>query len=359
MKKYDYLIVGSGLTGAMYAYILKKHGSVLVIDRNPYIGGLCRTEFVNGIHQHMYGAHIFRTNDIEVWNFVNGFCEFRSFVNTPIAVNKGNVYNMPFNMNTFAKLYGVVEPQEALNAIQADSVPCEAPTNLEEYVLSKVGKKVYNELIKGYTQKQWGRECKELPVSVMSHIPIRLTYNNNYFNEKYQGVPVYGYSDFIGMLLEGCDIVQSEYNKSCNHIAKNVIYTGPLDEYFDFKYGKLEYRSVKFEHKTFDIEDKQGVAVFNYTGYEVPYTRSIEHKHFLNEKSDKTIVSYEYPTTQEETKMRIYPVEDNENLELFAKYKELAARQKVMFVGQQADFKSYNMNTIVTNILTWKRELKL
>lgn len=361
MKKYDYLIVGSGLAGAMYAYFLKQLGTVLVVDRNPYIGGLCRTELYKGIHQHVYGAHIFRTNDKNVWDFVNSVCPFKPFINTPIAVNGGKVYNMPFNMNTFAQLYGVVEPQEALKAIKADCVPCPTPSNLEEYVLSKVGRKVYKELIEGYTYKQWERECKDLPVSVMSHIPIRLTYDNNYYDEVYQGVPECGYSEFIGRLLDGCEIVQDEYNRLVyKYVAKHVVYTGALDEYFGYRYGKLEFRSVMFDSKFYtDIDDKQGVAVFNYTGLDVPYTRSIEHKHFLKEHVKGTLISYEFPATPDKTGMRIYPIEDKRNLEIFEKYKKLAEDEDALFVGQQADFKSYNMNQIVTKALSWARTLKL
>lgn len=360
MEKYDYLIVGSGLTGAMYAHFLKKYGRCLVMDRNAYVGGLCRTEFNDGIHIHEYGAHIFRTDDKNVWDFVNTFMEFKPFVNTPIAVKGGKAYNLPFNMNTFAQLYGVVSPCEAWNKIQEDIVPCKNPQNMEEYVLSKLGKTIYKELIEGYTEKQWGKPCRMLPTDIMKHVPIRLVYNNNYYNERYQGIPIDGYSEFIKMLLEGCEIVQDEFSQERHRtIAKKIVYTGALDELFRFSDGELDFRSVKFEHKWYDEDDRQGVAVLNYTGLEVPYTRTIEHKHFLGEKVDRTIVSYETPCSPRKTKMRIYPIRDKRNLDIQTSYLKRVESKGYICCGQQADYQSYNMNHIITKVLSWAKKYKL
>lgn len=360
MKKYDYLIVGSGLTGAMYAYFLKKHGKCLVMDKNNYKGGLCRTDIIDGIHVHSYGAHIFRTDSKMVWNFVNSLTMFKPFINTPIAINHGNVYNLPFNMNTFARLYGITSPIEAMSKIKEDIVPCAKPKNMEEYVLANLGKTIYHELIEGYTEKQWGKTCNSLPVDTMSHIPIRLEYNNNYYNEQFQGVPISGYSEFIMALLDGCDIVQEKFVRSEHEtIADKIIYTGALDELFDFSEGVLDFRSIKFEHKCYECIDKQGVAVINYTGKEVPYTRTIEHKHFLKEKSSKTIVSFETPCSPKETGMRIYPIRDKKNLAIQAEYLKKVDSSKYICSGQQADYKSYNMNHIITNVMTWAKKYKL
>lgn len=360
MEKYDYLIVGSGLTGAMYAYFLKKHCRCLVMDRNAYVGGLCRTEYINGIHVHKYGAHIFRTDDKNVWNFVNSFVEFKPFINTPIAVKDGRAYNLPVNMNTFARLYGIVSPSEAWRKIQEDLVPYKNPQNMEEYVLSKFGKTIYRELIEGYSEKQWGRPCRLLPPDTMKHVPIRLTYNNNYYDERYQGIPLNGYSDFISMLLEGCEVVQDEFRPSQHKVlAKKIVYTGAMDELFSFSDGKLDFRSVKFEHVWYDEADKQGVAVLNYTGAEVPYTRTIEHKHFLGEKTDRTIISFETPCSPKETKMRIYPIRDKRNLDIQTIYLNKVDNKDYICRGQQADYQSYNMNHIITKVLTWAKKYKL
>ena len=360
MEKYDYLIVGSGLTGAMYAYFLKKHGKCLVMDRNAYVGGLCRTELVEGIHVHKYGAHIFRTDNKEVWDFVNSFMEFKPFINTPIAVKDGKVYNLPFNMNTFAQLYGVVTPSEAARKIQEDTIFFDTPQNMEEYVLSKLGKAIYLELVEGYTEKQWGKPCRMLPADTIKHLPIRLSYNNNYYNEKYQGVPIYGYSEFIRMLLDGCEIVQEEFSQELHKkLAKKIVYTGALDELFGFADGKLDFRSVKFEHKLYKQENRQGVAVCNYTGLEVPYTRTIEHKHFLGEKSDNTIISFETPCSPIETGMRIYPIRDKRNLDIQTAYLYKVDKKNYICCGQQADYQSYNMNNIITKVLTWAKKYKL
>lgn len=366
---YDYLVVGAGLTGALYAHVLKKHGyRVLVMEKGKKIGGLCSTSLQHGIMVHDYGAHIFRTDDDEVWNFVNSVCEFKPFINTPIAIYKGKAYNLPFNMNTFAQLYGVTTPKEAYKALQADirTTPNQIHT-LEDYILSKVGYKVYKTLIEGYTYKQWGVSAKELSPRVMSHIPIRLTYNNNYYNDKYQGVPKIGYTAFIARLLEGCDVaLQCKYNLHYDEfvnspmITRGVVYTGPLDELFDYRYGKLDFRSVSFEHKYFENEnDLQGVAVFNYTDMDVPYTRSIEHKHFLHQQCNGTVISYEYPMPASSNGMPIYPVYDDRNLRLQRKYQSLAKKMPALIcAGQLADYRSYNMSQIVKKVLSWERKLK-
>jgi len=360
MAKYDYLIIGSGLTGAMYAYYLKRLGKCLVMDRNPYIGGLCRTDYEEGIHVHMYGAHIFRTDSKAVWDFVNSFVKFKSFINTPIALNNGRIYNLPFNMNTFAQLFGITTPEEAKRKISDDLIPYISPSNLEEYVLSKLGKTIYRELIEGYTEKQWGKPCRQLPADTMKHIPIRFTYNNNYYDEIYQGIPTSGYSEFIKKLLYGCEVVQEEFSSSEHErLADKIVYTGALDELFNYSEGRLDFRSVEFCHKWYNQEDRQGIAVINYTGKDVPYTRTIEHKHFLSEASAKTIISYEKPCLPEKTGKRIYPVRDNRNLSIQMAYECKIDASKYICCGQQADFKSYNMNQIIKKVLTWARKYKL
>lgn len=352
---YDYLIVGSGLYGAMFAHLARKQGKkCLVVEKDCHIGGFCHSEIQHGIHVHKYGAHIFRTNKKSVWDFVNSICEFEPFVNTPIARYGNEIYNLPFNMNTFAKMFGVTTPQEAKERLAKSIVPCENPQNLEEFVLSVVGAEVYEKLIKHYTEKQWGKSCTELPVSTMSRIPIRFTYDNNYYREKYQGIPKDGYDAFISKLLEGSDVLLNcEYNDFMSSISPEaygkLVYTGPIDSYFSYMFGRLEWRSVRFEHNWIPNQDNlQGVAVMNYTD-DRPYTRSIEHKHFLHTDCRGTIVSYEFPCSTGENDVPSYPILTNSNIRLYKRYKEYADKHcpNVIFGGRLGRYKYYSMNEIV------------
>ena len=324
-KKYDYLIVGAGLYGAVAAHELKKKGmECLVIDKRKVIAGNIYTENVDGINVHKYGAHIFHTSDKKVWDYVNQFAEFNNFVNSPVARFHNELYNLPFNMNTFSKLWGVVTPEEAAAKIQeqidAENITGE-PSNLEEQALRLVGRDVYEKLVKEYTEKQWGRDCKELPAFIIKRLPVRLTFDNNYFNDRYQGIPIGGYTSMIEKMLEGIDVrlntdyfqLKNAYNSSPNvdygcGLADKVIYTGMIDEFFDYRLGELEYRSLRFETEKLDKENYQGVAVVNYTSHEVDFTRIIEHKHFEFGKQPTTIITREYPKAWEKGDEPYYPV---------------------------------------------------
>lgn len=355
MKKYDYIIVGAGLYGAMYAFKMASQGKkCLVVEKSSYVGGYCHTDEVNGITVHSYGAHIFRTNEKRVWDFVNSICEFVPFVNTPIAKFGHEVYNMPFNMNTFCKLWDVVTPEEAKKKIEETAIKCEDPKNLEEFVLSEVGEEIYEKFIKHYTEKQWGKSCKELPVSTMSRIPIRFTFDNNYFREMYQGIPKEGYTVFIERLLADADVILgTDYlrlKSVLDSLGERIVYTGPIDEFFGYKFGKLEYRSVTFDTKYYeDIDNLQGVAVVNYTSDEVPYTRTIEHKHFVHKTCKGTVVSTETPVSYEENSSPTYPILTERNIELYNRYKEEAEKikDKVEFGGRLGEYRYYSMNDII------------
>ena len=352
--KYDYLVIGAGLYGAMSAYKATKQGKrCLVLEKNSHIGGYCYTENMHGIEVHKFGAHIFRTNHKRTWDFVNSICEFIPFVNSPLACYHGRMYNLPFNMNTFSQLFGVTTPEAALHAISKDKIVFENPKNLEEYCLSIVGRKIYETLIKGYTEKQWGKECKELPLSVMKRIPVRYTFDNNYFDEKYQGIPECGYTEFIRRLLDGSDVLLGtdffddvDWFRS---IAKEVVYTGQIDKFYGYKFGKLDYRSVKFKETYLpDTDNLQGNAVVNYTDINVPYTRIIEHKHFIKTQCKGTVVSIETPCDYGENASPSYPIPTEENLRKYAEYKELADKEKhVIFGGRLAEYKYYSMNDII------------
>lgn len=353
--KYDYIIVGAGLYGAMFAYTATKRGkSCLVIEKENHIGGFCHTEWKNEINVHCFGAHIFRTNSRKVWDFVNSICEFEPFVNTPIAIYNDEVYNLPFNMNTFNRLFGVSTPIDAMKAICLDRVKIDNPSNLEEYALSVVGVTVYEKLIKEYTEKQWGKKCSELPVSTMSRIPIRFTYDNNYYREKYQGVPKCGYTGFINGLLKDVDVkVGCSFDEFCSSSFPNsfdkIVFTGPIDEFCKYRFGRLEWRSVRFKHKWFDdIDNLQGVAVMNYTDSR-PYTRSIEHKHFLHTECNGTLISYEFPCHTGENDVPSYPILTERNIELYKRYKEYASEHypNVVFGGRLGEYRYYSMNEIV------------
>ena len=350
---YDVLIVGAGLFGSVMAYLATTHGkSVVVLDRRRHIGGNCYTEVVEDINVHVYGAHIFRTSDKKVWNFMSKFCEFNNFINSPIANYKGEIYNLPFNMNTFHELWGVVTPDEAKEAIERTRVPNDNPSNLEEHILNLAGRDIYEKLVKGYTEKQWGRPCNELPASLMRRIPLRFTYDNNYFRDPLQGIPKGGYTSIFEQMLEGSDVeLDTDFIKKKDKwagMADLVIYTGPIDEYYDYCYGPLEYRSLRFEHEVVNKSNVQGVAVMNYTDAETPYTRTIEHKHFEFGIQKKSIISREYPSTWNVGEEPYYPMEDNANRLRYASYKKLAdAEKRVRFGGRLGEYRYYDMQDTI------------
>ena len=360
MYKYDYLVVGSGLFGATFTYLATQNGkSVLVIDRRPHIGGNIYTEEQEGIIVHRYGAHIFHTSDKEVWDFITRFAEFNNYVNSPVANYKGELYNLPFHMNTFSRLWGVVTPEQAKQKIaeQVASLGIKEPKNLEEQALSLVGPDVYTKLIKGYTEKQWGRDCKDLPASIIKRIPCRFLFDNNYFNDRYQGIPIGGYTPIVEKMLAGADVITNtdyfDFIKGHQNIAKKTVYTGMIDEFFDFRYGKLQYRTVRFETKTLNQPNYQGVAVMNYTEREIPYTRIIEHKHFEFGKQEKTVISYEYPAEWQEGMEPYYPVGDEKNLTVYDRYATLAeARPDVLFGGRLGQYKYYDMDKVIRAAFT-------
>lgn len=355
MKKYDYLIVGTGLFGAVFAHEMTKQGkSCLAIDKRDHIGGNIYTKEMENINVHVYGAHIFHTSNKSIWEYINQFAEFNHYVNSPIAVYKDELYNMPFNMNTFSKLWGIRTPAEAQAKIkeQIAELGITEPQNLEEQALSLVGVDVYEKLVKGYTEKQWGRDCKDLPAFIIKRLPLRFTYDNNYFNDRYQGIPMGGYTAIIEKMFEGTDILLNTEFKSfiTEHpdVADKVIYTGMIDEYYDFCYGPLQYRTVSFETEVLDMPNYQGNAVVNYTEREVPYTRIIEHKHFEFGKQDKTVISREYPTEWKPGMEPYYPINDIQNGELFAKYRALADQEtKVFFGGRLGNYKYYDMDKTI------------
>jgi len=357
LKKYDYLIVGSGLFGAVFAReAIKKGKSVLVIEKRSHIGGNIYTEKNGDIDVHKYGAHIFHTSDKRVWDYVTEIAEFNNFVNSPVANYKGEIYNLPFNMNTFSKMFGISTPDEAAKVIEKQRAEIKRePQNLEEQAISLVGRDIYTKLIKGYTEKQWGRDCKMLPPFIIKRLPVRFTYDNNYFNDRYQGIPVKSYTYLIEKMLEGADIMLdtdflSDRQKYLD-MAENCLYTGPIDAYFDYKFGSLEYRSLKFETEILDKENYQGVAVMNFTEREIPYTRVIEHKHFNFTQSENTVITKEYPADLSEGKEPYYPVNDQKNNNLYKKYEQEAKKEKVLFGGRLADYKYYDMDDTVSAAL--------
>ena len=369
--KYDYLIVGSGLYGAVFAHEAKKAGkSVLVIDKRPNIAGNVYTENVEGIHVHKYGAHIFHTNNTEVWNYITQFATFNRFTNSPVANYKGELFSLPFNMYTFNKMWGVVTPEEAAAKIaeQRKEVTGE-PQNLEEQAISLVGRDIYEKLIKGYTEKQWGRDCKDLPAFIIKRLPVRLTFDNNYFNALYQGIPVGGYTQMVANMLEGIEVRLNtdyfEHKTELDALADKVIYTGPIDAYFDFKLGTLEYRSVRFETELLDQPNFQGNAAVNYTDRETPWTRIIEHKWFeFGKDADgndlpKTVISREFSSEWKPGDEPYYPVNDEKNGALYAQYKTLAEKEsKVIFGGRLGEYKYYDMDAVIASALELcKREL--
>ncbi len=369
MKKYDYLIVGSGLFGSVFAHeAMKKGKSCLVIEKRNHIGGNIYTENRAGIEVHKYGAHIFHTNNKNVWDYVNSFCEFNRYTNCPVANYKGEIYNLPFNMNTFNKLWGIVTPEEAKKKIiEQQSSANENPNNLEEQAIKLVGKDIYEKLVKGYTEKQWGRPCTELPAFIIKRLPVRYTYDNNYFNDKYQGIPIGGYTKLIEKLLAGIDIeLNVDFTKDLNtrkkymDMAKTIVYTGTIDSFFEYKFGNLEYRSLRFETKLLDEDNYQGVAVMNYTDFETPYTRVIEHKHFNPEEHQKgkTVITKEYSEAYSFGKEPYYPINDEKNQKVYEKYAKEAQKEKnVIFGGRLAEYKYYDMDRVIESALEASKKI--
>ncbi len=374
MKEYDYLIVGSGLFGATFAYRAKQAGKkCLVIDKRNHKGGNVYCENIEGINVHKYGAHIFHTSKKEVWNFVNSIVEFNRYTNSPVANYKGKLYNQPFNMNTFYQMWGVVTPQEAKEKIKEQKAAAVKsmqqagivePRNLEEQAISLIGTDLYRTLIKGYTEKQWGRKCTELPAFIIKRLPVRFVYDNNYFNDKYQGIPIGGYNKLIDGLLGGIEVKTGidffENRNYWENIAEKIVFTGKIDEFYDYRFGKLEYRTVIFEEEIHDCCNYQGNAVVNYTDKDVPYTRIIEHKHFEMFGSEidncpKTVISKEYSTEWKDGMEPYYPVNDKKNNDLYALYKELADKtENVIFGGRLAEYKYYDMAPIIEKVLKYE-----
>ena len=377
MKKYDYLVVGSGLFGAIFAYEAnKKQKKCLVIDKRPHIAGNIYTENIDGINVHRYGAHIFHTSNKEVWNYINQFAEFNRYTNSPVARYKDEVYNMPFNMNTFNKMWGVFTPNEAKQKIEQEKEEAKIlePKNLEEQAISLVGKTIYEKLVKGYTEKQWGKRATELPAFIIKRLPVRFIYDNNYFNDLYQGIPVGGYTQIIEKMLKGIDVKLNcnyfDNKEELDNIAEKIVFTGPIDKFYDYKFGELEYRSLRFETEKLNIENYQGNAVVNYTEYEVPYTRIIEHKHFeygeslgniaQGQAKEETIITREYPDKWNKEKEPYYPINDEKNNELYEKYKKLSENDKnVIFGGRLGQYKYYDMDKVIEAALQTAKEEKL
>lgn len=362
--KYDYLIVGAGLFGSIFAYeATKKEKKCLVIDKRSHIGGNIYTEEIEGINVHKYGAHIFHTSNKDVWEYIQQFAKFNRFTNSPIAKYKDEIYNMPFNMNTFNKLWGVITPEEAKSKIneQIKESGIKEPKNLEEQAISLVGKDIYEKLVKGYTQKQWGKPCTELPSFIIKRLPVRYTYDNNYFNDIYQGIPIGGYTQIIKKMLNDCDVRLNcdffENRLEYSNIAKNIVFTGMIDQYFNYCYGKLEYRSLRFETEILNTDNYQGNAVVNYNEYEVPYTRIIEHKHFEFGNQPKTVITKEYPKSWSDGDEPYYPMNDEINNSLFNKYKKLADDEdNVIFGGRLGMYKYFDMHNVIEAALNCVKE---
>jgi len=364
MNKYDYLIVGSGLYGATFAYLAKQAGKkCLVIDKRKHLGGNIYCEQKDGINIHKYGAHIFHTSNQRVWNFVNSFVQFNRYTNSPVANYHGKLFSLPFNMNTFYQIWGVTTPKEAFDKIeqQKKESGIVEPKNLEEQAISLIGKDIFNMLIKEYTEKQWGRDCKELPSFIIKRLPVRFTFDNNYFNDAYQGIPIGGYNKLIDGLLKDIDVKTGvdyfEKRDDWNSMANRIVFTGKIDEFYDYVYGKLDYRTVRFETEKINVQNFQGNAVINYTSHEQPYTRIIEHKHFEIENphynDEVTYISKEYSTEWKDGMEPFYPVNDEKNAILIAKYKELANKEKnVIFGGRLAEYKYYDMDDVIEKVFS-------
>ena len=364
MTQYDYIIVGAGLFGAVFAHEATKKGKkCLVLEKRDHIAGNVYTEEVEGIQIHKYGAHIFHTSNEEVWTYINQFARFNNFINSPVANYKGKLYNLPFNMNTFYQMWGVKTPAEAMAKIEAQrkASGIQDPHNLEEQAISLVGEDIYRILIKGYTEKQWGRDCKDLPASIIRRLPVRLTFDNNYFNDRYQGIPEEGYTALVAKMLKGIEVLLNTdflKEKECfESMAKKIIFTGPIDAYFNYTFGPLNYRSVRFETENLDTENYQGVAVVNYNEREVPFTRIIEHKHFAFGKQPFTVISREYPSEWKLGVEPYYPVNNKENNALYERYKALASQQeKVHFAGRLGQYKYFDMDKVIDEALTFAKQ---
>ena len=364
--KYDYIIVGAGLFGSTFANLAHKDGKkVLVIDRRNHIAGNIYTEDVEGIQVHKYGAHIFHTDYKDVWEYVNSFVEFNRYTNSPVARIGNEIYNLPFNMNTFSKMWDdVFTPEDAMRHIEEEKKEIDhEPTNLEEQAISLVGRTIYEKLIKDYTEKQWNRPCTELPSFIIKRLPVRLTYDNNYFNDKYQGIPIGGYTKLVENMLDGIEVkLDTNFFDNIDEyksMAEKIVYTGPIDEYFNYSLGELDWRSLRFETEILDEVNHQGNAVVNYTGHEVDYTRVIEHKHFeFDATSPKTVITYEYPSDYEKGMEKYYTVNDDKNNELADKYRELASKEEnIIFGGRLAEYKYYDMDDVIKSAFdTYKKE---
>jgi len=360
--KYDYLIVGAGFFGSICAHELNKKGkSVCVIDSRNHLGGNCYTADRDGIQVHEYGPHIFHTSNKEVWDWINQFAEFNNYTNRPVANYRGEIYSLPFSMWTFSKLWGISHPDEAKAIIEEQGKEIKEPTNLEEQAIKLVGRDVYEKLIKGYTAKQWKKDPTELPKEIIKRLPVRFTYDNNYFNDKYQGIPIGGYTQIFEKLLEGIEVrLETDYFKADLPEYSNVIYTGPIDKFFNYKFGELEYKTVSFDHKRVEQKNYQGCAVMNYTEQEVPYTRTIEHKYFDEVDCEHTYVTHEYPVEYSAGKTDpYYPVNDKENNNKYNKYKELAdSEEGIYFGGRLAEYKYYDMHKVIESALNFVNNLK-
>lgn len=364
MKKYDFLIVGSGLFGSIFAYEAKKRGkSCLVIDKRDHVAGNIYTKEVEGIQVHWYGAHIFHTSNPEIWQYINQFAEFNRYTNSPIAKYQDEVYNMPFNMNTFHALWGVFTPKEAKQKIEEElqDVQIENPKNLEEQAIKLVGKTIYEKLVKGYTEKQWGKKATELPPFIIKRLPVRFTYDNNYFNDRYQGIPIGGYTQIIEKMLEGIPVrLNCDYfaeKEELDALAEKIVFTGPIDQFYHYQFGELEYRSLRFETEILEEENYQGNAVVNYTDYEVPYTRVIEHKHFEFLQGGKTVITREYPDTWTKEKEPYYPVNDEKNNQLYQTYRNRAKQdQNIIFGGRLGQYQYYDMDKVILEALNCVKE---
>jgi len=364
MKPYDYLIVGSGLFGAVFAYEANRKGKkCLVIDKRNHIAGNIYTKEVEGIQVHEYGAHIFHTSNEEVWKYIHQFAEFNRYTNSPIARYHEEVYNMPFNMNTFNKLWGVFTPQEAKAKIEEElkDVTITEPKSLEEQAIRLVGKTIYEKLVKGYTEKQWGKRATELPPFIIKRLPVRFTYDNNYFNDRYQGIPIGGYTKIIEKMLDGIEVRLNcnyfDHKAELNGLAEKILFTGPIDQFYQYEFGELEYRSLRFETEVLNEENYQGNAVVNYTAYEVPYTRIIEHKHFEFKQGGKTVVTREYPDTWTKEKEPYYPINNEKNNALYQQYKERAKQDtNVIFGGRLGQYQYYDMDKVIAEALNCAKE---
>lgn len=359
MKKYDYLVVGAGLYGACFAFFANRTGKkCLVIDKRPHAGGNLYCENIEGINVHRYGAHIFHTSNRKVWQFVTSLVDFNNYINSPVANYKGKLYNLPFNMNTFHALWGVTTPKQAQEVIQQqkEAAGISYPANLEEQAISLVGSDIYEILVKGYTEKQWGRKCTDLPASIIKRLPVRFTFDNNYFNDTWQGIPIGGYNALIDKMLCGSDILLcTDYFSAREHfnsLAEKTVFTGAIDQYFDYQFGKLEYRTIRFDHEVLDTDNYQGVAVMNYTDSGTPYTRIIEHKHFEFGKQPVTVISKEYSSEWKDGSEPYYPINDERNNALYRRYRKLADGQpNTIFGGRLAEYRYYDMHNIIEQVM--------